>query len=108
MLLELCQNNSSINMGFKNRGCTDALVDGWNSIYGTQYLVSTILTNTRKNLPWGVAVGPTVPTTWMIKEFTEPTAKETLMYRTVLRTLWERERVGRSGRMALKHVKYHV
>ena len=23
-------------------------------------------------------------------------------------TLWERERVGRFGRMALKHVKYHV
>ena len=26
------------------------------------------------------------------------------MYRTVLWTLWERERVGRVGRMALKHV----
>ena len=36
------------------------------------------------------------------------TAKETLMYRTVLWTLWERERVGRFGRMAFKHVKYHV
>jgi len=36
------------------------------------------------------------------------TAKETLMYRTVLWTLWERERVGRFGRMTLKHVKYHV
>ena len=36
------------------------------------------------------------------------TAKETLMYRTVLWTLWERERVGRFGRMALKNVKYHV
>ena len=36
------------------------------------------------------------------------TAKETLMYRTVLWTLCERERVGRFGRMALKHVKYHV
>ena len=36
------------------------------------------------------------------------TAKETLMYSTVLWTLWERERVGRFGRMALKHVKYHV
>ena len=36
------------------------------------------------------------------------TAKETLMYRTVLWTLWERERVGRFGRMAMKHVKYHV
>ena len=35
-------------------------------------------------------------------------AKETLMDRTVLWTLWERERVGRFGRMALKHVKYHV
>ena len=32
------------------------------------------------------------------------TAKETLMYRTVLRTLWEREMVGRFGRMALKYV----
>ena len=27
---------------------------------------------------------------------------------TVLWTLWERERVGRFGRTALKHVKYHV
>ena len=34
--------------------------------------------------------------------------KETLMYRSVLWTLWERERVGRFGRMALKHVKCHV
>ena len=32
------------------------------------------------------------------------TAKETLMYRTVLWTLLERERVGRFGRMALKRV----
>ena len=32
------------------------------------------------------------------------TANETLMYRSVLWTLWERERVGRFGRMALKHV----
>ena len=32
------------------------------------------------------------------------TAKETLMYTSVLWTLWERERVGRFGRMALKHV----
>ena len=31
-------------------------------------------------------------------------AKETQMYRTVFRTLWERERVGRVGRMALKQV----
>ena len=36
------------------------------------------------------------------------TAKETQIYRTVLWTLWERERVGRFGRMAMKHVKYHV
>ena len=36
------------------------------------------------------------------------TAKETPMYRTVLWTLWERERVGRVRTMALKHVKYHV
>ena len=32
------------------------------------------------------------------------TAKETLMHKSVLWTLWERERVGRFGRMALKHV----
>ena len=32
------------------------------------------------------------------------TAKEILMYRTVLWTLWERERVGRFGIMAMKHV----
>ena len=32
------------------------------------------------------------------------TAKETLMYRSVLWTLWERERVGRFGRMALKRI----
>ena len=31
-------------------------------------------------------------------------AKETQMYRTVFWTLWERERVGRFGRLALKHV----
>ena len=35
-------------------------------------------------------------------------AKETLMYTSVFWTLWEREGVGRFGRMALKHVKYHV
>ena len=32
------------------------------------------------------------------------TAKETLMYRTVFWTLWDRERVGWFGGMALKHV----
>ena len=32
------------------------------------------------------------------------TAKETPMYISVLWTLWERERVGRFGRIALKHV----
>ena len=36
------------------------------------------------------------------------TAKETQMYRTVFWTLWERERVGSFGRMALKHVYYQV
>ena len=30
------------------------------------------------------------------------------LWQKVKRTLWERERVGRFGRMALKHVKYHV
>ena len=33
------------------------------------------------------------------------TAKEILMYRTGLWTLWERERVGRFGRMAKKRKK---
>ena len=32
------------------------------------------------------------------------TAKETLMYTPVFWTLWERERVGWFGRMALKYV----
>ena len=36
------------------------------------------------------------------------TAKETQMYRTVFWTLWEKARVGRFGRMALKHVLYHI
>ena len=30
------------------------------------------------------------------------------MYRTVFWTLWERERMGRFGGMALKHVQYHI
>ena len=36
------------------------------------------------------------------------TAKETQMYRTVFWTLWERARVGWLGRMALKHIYYHM
>ena len=36
------------------------------------------------------------------------TAKETQMYRTVFWTLRERARVGLFGRMALKHVYYHM
>ena len=36
------------------------------------------------------------------------TAKETQMYRTAFWTLWERARVGWFGRMALKHVYYHI
>ena len=36
------------------------------------------------------------------------TAKETQMYRTVFWTLWERARAGSYGRMALKHVNYHM
>ena len=36
------------------------------------------------------------------------TAKETQMYRMDFWTLWERERVGWFGRMALKHIYYHV
>ena len=35
-------------------------------------------------------------------------AKETQMYTTVFWTLWERTRVGWLGRMALKHVCYHM
>ena len=45
---------------------------------------------------------------WAIKKAEHQTAKETQMYGTVFWTLWERERVGRFGRMALKHVYYHV
>ena len=45
--------------------------------------------------------------------FLSLSSSKTLTYfhiksRTVLWTLWERERVGRFGRMAMKHVKYHV
>ena len=36
------------------------------------------------------------------------TAKETQMYKTVFWTLWERARGGQFGRMALKHVQYHI
>ena len=36
------------------------------------------------------------------------TAKETQMYRTVFWTLWDRAMVGWFGRMALKHVYYHM
>ena len=36
------------------------------------------------------------------------TAKETQICRTVFCTLWERARVGCFGRMALKHVYYHM
>ena len=36
------------------------------------------------------------------------TAKETQIYRTVFWNLWERERVRWFGRMALKHVYYHM
>ena len=36
------------------------------------------------------------------------TAKETQIYRTVFWTLWERAKVGRFGRMALKHVYCHM
>ena len=35
-------------------------------------------------------------------------SKETQMYRTVFWTLWEMERVGWFGRMALKHVHHHM
>ena len=36
------------------------------------------------------------------------TAKETQMYWTVFWTLWERAREGWYGKMALKHVNYHM
>ena len=44
----------------------------------------------------------------MITLYVRQTAKETQMYRTDFWTLKERERVGWFGRMALKHVYYHV
>ena len=37
-------------------------------------------------------------------QYLDAISKMTLMYRSVLWILWERERVGRFGRMALKHV----
>ena len=43
------------------------------------------------------------PYTKINSKWINETAKETVMYRTVLWTLWERERVGRFGRMVLKH-----
>ena len=36
------------------------------------------------------------------------TAKETQMYRTIFQTPWEKERVERFERIALKHVYYHM
>ena len=36
------------------------------------------------------------------------TAKETQMYKTDFQTLWEKARVGRFERIALKHVYYHT
>ena len=35
-------------------------------------------------------------------------AKETQMYRTIFWTLWEKAMAGWYGRMALKHVNYHM
>ena len=67
-------------------------------------------------IPWRREWQPTpvsilawrIPGTELLKDGNnnpvQETAKETLMYRTVLWTLLERERVGRFGRMALKHV----
>ena len=48
---------------------------------------------------------------WNLEDNDNPVceiAKETQMYRTEFWTLRERERVGWFGRMALKHVYYHV
>ena len=44
-----------------------------------------------------------IPCLWS-SQGTSPRHPETLMYRTVFWALWERERVGWFGRMALKHV----
>ena len=45
---------------------------------------------------------------WIKNKYKCKTAKETQMYRTISWTLWERVRVGWFGRMALKHVYYHM
>ena len=47
---------------------------------------------------------------WVAISFARGSSRETQMYRTVFWTLWEREkeRVGWFGRMALKHLYYHV
>ena len=57
--------------------------------------VFTILNPPPSSLP--------IPCLWS-SQGTSPRHPETLMYRTVFWTLWERERVGWFGRMALKHV----
>lgn len=70
ILLALCQNKSSINMGFREQRMYGCSV-GWMELHiWNSHSVSTILTNTRQNLPRDAAVGPIVPTTRMIKEFT--------------------------------------
>ena len=54
----------------------------------------------------GSAMGKPRPgkTTFVIMVSPLPGKYKTLMYRSVLWTLWERERVGRFGRIAMKHV----
>ena len=42
--------------------------------------------------------------TFQLKPSENDVIPQRMMYRTVLWTLWEKERVGRFGRMALKHV----
>ena len=77
--------------------------------------IATYSSNLAWRIPWTEEPGglhskrsQRVKTAEQLTHILYETAKETLMYRTVLWTLWERERVGRFGRMTLKHIKYHV
>jgi len=45
---------------------------------------------------------------WLDLLAVQGTLKSILQHHSSKWTLWERERVGRFGRMTLKHVKYHV
>ena len=68
---------------------------------GVSALASVLPMNTQDWSPLGWTGWISLQSKGLERVFSNTTV---LMYRTVLRTLLERERVGRFGRMALKHV----